>query len=69
MALCLLYSTRLQSSSSYGAAEDGQGTFSPAVLALTCAAAAKADVENPEEVMMIPETAPPSPAVSTRAKL
>lgn len=54
---------RLQPSSSYGAAEDGKGTFSLAVLAPSCAAAANADLETPEEAAMIPTTAPASPAV------
>ncbi|CAM9708466.1 unnamed protein product, partial [Ectocarpus sp. 8 AP-2014] len=52
---------------SYGAAngvKDGKGTFTPAVLApsSTPAAVAAGDVETPEEAMMIPTTAPVSPA-------
>ncbi|CAN0143504.1 unnamed protein product, partial [Ectocarpus sp. 12 AP-2014] len=52
---------------SYGAAngvEDGKGTFTPAVLApsSTPTAIAAGDVETPEEAMMIPTTAPVTPA-------
>eukprot|EP00752_Nemacystus_decipiens_P012021 g10656.t1 len=55
-----------KASSSYGAAENGSanGAFAPAVLAPAsdAAAAIKADVETPEEAVMIPATAPASPA-------